>query len=49
MEENEKIKKELNPKKIDEPKTPYLSPQGTEDELEDELDMLGEFVALKDS
>ena len=39
LEENERIKKELNPRKIDEPKTPYLSPQGTEDEAE----MLGKF------
>jgi hypothetical protein len=34
LEENERIKKELNPRKIDEPKTPYLSPQATEDEDE---------------
>lgn len=34
LEENERIKKELNPRKIDEPKTPYLSPQATEDEEE---------------
>jgi Protein phosphatase inhibitor 2 (IPP-2) len=34
LEENERIKKELNPRKIDEPKTPYLSPQATEDEAE---------------
>ncbi|KAH7624773.1 hypothetical protein Ndes2526B_g00142 [Nannochloris sp. 'desiccata'] len=38
LEENERIKKELNPRKIDEPKTPYLSPQATEDEEE----MLGD-------
>jgi hypothetical protein len=34
LEENERIKKELNPCKIDEPKTPYLSPHATEDEEE---------------
>lgn len=34
LELNEKIKQELNPRKIDEPPTPYLSPQGTEDEAE---------------
>ena len=39
MELNERIKQELNPRKIDEPPTPYLSPQGTEDES----DVLGEF------
>lgn len=32
MSENEKIKKELNPTKIDEPKTPYWSPLETTDE-----------------
>jgi len=32
--ENEKIKKELNPMKIDEPNTPYLSPLDTDDELD---------------
>jgi len=37
LEENEKIKQELNPRKIDEPKTPYLSPLDTDDEAEMEL------------
>ncbi|EFN54038.1 hypothetical protein CHLNCDRAFT_136100 [Chlorella variabilis] len=32
LEENERIKKELNPRKIDEPKTPYLSPMDTDEE-----------------
>ena len=38
MEENEKIKLELNPRRIDEPKTPYLSPM----ETDEENDALGE-------
>lgn len=37
LEENERIKQELNPRKIDEPKTPYLSPLQTEDEQEETL------------
>lgn len=38
LEKNEKIKAELNPRKIDEPKTPYLSPLETSDEDHDMLD-----------
>jgi hypothetical protein len=35
LELNEKIKQELNPRKIDEPKTPYhASPRGTDDEAD---------------
>ena len=34
LSENEKIKKELNPTKISEPKTPYLSPMETDEELD---------------
>ncbi|KDD74045.1 hypothetical protein H632_c1624p0, partial [Helicosporidium sp. ATCC 50920] len=34
LEENEIIKKELNPQKINEPKTPYLSPIDTDDEFD---------------
>ena len=34
LEENERIKQELNPRKIDEPKTPFWSPQNTEDEAD---------------
>jgi hypothetical protein len=36
LEENERLKQELNPRKIDEPKTPYLSPleTTTDDETE---------------
>ena len=34
LEENEKIKAELAPTKINEPKTPYLSPMETEDEAD---------------
>lgn len=42
LEENERIKKELNPRKIEEPKTPYhRSPWGTDDEAE----VLGERTA----
>lgn len=32
--ENEKVKAELNPKKITEPKTPYLSPASSDAELD---------------
>lgn len=34
LEENERIKAELNPVKISEPKTPYLSPLDSDDELD---------------
>jgi hypothetical protein len=35
LEENERIKKELNPMKIDEPNTPFhLSPMQTDDDSE---------------
>ena len=37
LEENEKIKLELNPQKINEPKTPYLSPMETDDDLDLDL------------
>lgn len=31
LEENEKLKAELNPRKIDEPKTPYVGPYDEQD------------------
>ena len=34
LEENERIKAALNPRKIDEPNTPYLSPMDTDEERE---------------
>lgn len=34
LEANEEIKRALNPQQILEPKTPYLSPMETDDELE---------------
>lgn len=34
LEANEEIKRDLNPTKITEPKTPYRSPMATDDELD---------------
>lgn len=42
LEVNEMIKKELNPQKINEPKTPYLSPIETDDEFD-----VGELVGQR--
>eukprot|EP00887_Chlorella_sp_A99_P002378 scaffold10.g2378.t1 len=48
LEENERIKKELNPRKIEEPKTPYLSPMETEDEEEGHADGCMSPLALEE-